>query len=51
MITPDESALSQRFPATYQVTGNKSGQQIQAGNAVSSNLSHLLGGLTVGTLA
>jgi len=51
MITPGESALAQRFPATYQVTGNESEQQIQAGNAVSSNLSHWLGGITVRTLA
>jgi len=51
MITPGESALAQRVPAAYQITSNESEQQIQAGNAVSSNLSQWLGGLIVRTLA
>lgn len=51
MLGPREALRAQRFPDTYIVKGNKSEQQMQAGNAVSSNVAHWLGALTVEALA
>lgn len=47
MLKPRESARAQRIPDTYKLTGNQGEQQMQAGNAVSSNVSQWLGGITV----
>jgi DNA (cytosine-5)-methyltransferase 1 len=43
MLSPREQLRAQRFPDTYQVTGNKAEQTAQAGNAVSSNVSQWAG--------
>jgi DNA (cytosine-5)-methyltransferase 1 len=51
MVKPRESARSQRFPDSYRITGNQGEQQMQAGNAVSSNVSQWLGGITVEVLS
>jgi DNA (cytosine-5)-methyltransferase 1 len=51
MVKPRESARAQRFPDSYRITGNGCEQQMQAGNAVSSNVSQWLGGVTVEVLS
>ena len=51
MVKPRESARAQRFPDSYRITGNQGEQQMQAGNAVSSNVSQWLGGITVEVLS
>jgi DNA (cytosine-5)-methyltransferase 1 len=51
MVKPRESARAQRFPDSYRITGNQSEQQMQAGNAVSSNVSQWLGAKTVQVLS
>jgi len=51
MVKPRESARAQRFPDSYRITGNGGEQQMQAGNAVSSNVSQWLGGVTVEVLS
>lgn len=43
MLQPREHLRAQRFPDSYIVTGNKSEQTMQAGNAVSANVAHWLG--------
>ncbi|GAA4978111.1 DNA cytosine methyltransferase [Yinghuangia aomiensis] len=43
MVQPHEQLLAQRFPATYEVKGNKGERTMQAGNAVSVNAAHWLG--------
>lgn len=43
MLKPREQLSAQRFPRTYQVTGNVGEQTMQAGNAVSVNAAHWLG--------
>lgn len=43
MLKPREHLRAQRFPDTYAVTGNKSEQTMQAGNAVSTNVAQWLG--------
>lgn len=43
MLTPREAANAQRFPASYQIHGNKGEQQMQAGNAVAVNVAQWLG--------
>lgn len=43
MLQPREHLRAQRFPDTYTVTGNKSEQTMQAGNAVSANVAHWIG--------
>jgi DNA (cytosine-5)-methyltransferase 1 len=42
MFRPREQLRAQRFPDTYQVTGNVGEQTMQAGNAVSSNVAQWL---------
>jgi DNA (cytosine-5)-methyltransferase 1 len=51
MVKPRESARAQRFPDAYVITGNRGEQQLQAGNAVSSNVSQWLGSITVQVLS
>ena len=51
MVKPRESARAQRFPDSYRITGNQGEQQMQAGNAVSSNVSQWLGAITVQVLS
>ena len=51
MVKPRESARAQRFPDNYRLTGNQGEQQLQAGNAVSSNVSQWLGAITVQVLS
>lgn len=51
MVKPRESARAQRFPDSYRITGNQGEQQMQAGNAVSSNVSQWLGAITVAVLS
>ena len=51
IVKPRESARAQRFPDTYRITGNQGEQQMQAGNAVSSNVSQWLGAITVQVLS
>lgn len=51
MVEPRESARAQRFPDNYRLTGNQGEQQLQAGNAVSSNVSQWLGAITVQVLS
>jgi DNA (cytosine-5)-methyltransferase 1 len=51
MVKPRESARAQRFPDSYRITGNGGEQQMQAGNAVSSNVSQWLGGVTIEVLS
>jgi DNA (cytosine-5)-methyltransferase 1 len=43
MLEPREHLRAQRFPDTYTVTGNRSEQPMQAGNAVSANVAQWLG--------
>lgn len=43
MLTPREAANAQRFPGDYQIHGNKTEQQLQAGNAVAVNVAHWIG--------
>lgn len=43
MLRPREAFLAQRFPADYQLRGNRGAQTAQAGNAVSVNVAHWLG--------
>lgn len=43
MLQPREHLAAQRFPGDYIVTGNRSEQTAQAGNAVSSNVAQWLG--------
>ncbi|MBD3778335.1 MAG: DNA cytosine methyltransferase [Micrococcales bacterium] len=50
MLKPREHLNAQRFPSDYVVTGNKSEQTLQAGNAVSSNVAHWLGRLAIAAL-
>lgn len=51
MLKPRESARAQRFPDSYQITGNSGEQQMQVGNAVSSNVAQWLGAITMEVLA
>lgn len=51
MLQPREHARAQRFPDSYAITGNRSEQTMQAGNAVSSNVAQWLGGITRRVLA
>ncbi len=51
MLTPRESARAQRFHDDYVITGNSGEQQMQAGNAVASNVAQWLGGITVDVLS
>ena len=51
MLKPRESARAQRFPDTYIITGNQGEQQMQAGNAVSSNVAQWLGTIAKQVLA
>lgn len=51
MVKPRESARAQRIPDSYRLTGNGGEQQMQAGNAVSSNVSQWLGAITVQVLS
>jgi DNA (cytosine-5)-methyltransferase 1 len=51
MVKPRESARAQRFPDSYRITGNGGEHQMQAGNAVSGNVSQWLGGVTVEVLS
>jgi DNA (cytosine-5)-methyltransferase 1 len=50
MLKPREQLRAQRFPDTYTVTGNKSEQTMQAGNAVSANVAQWLGQITTQVL-
>lgn len=43
MLRPREQLRAQRFPDSYQVTGNQGEQTMQAGNAVSANVAQWLG--------
>ncbi|WP_329073481.1 DNA cytosine methyltransferase [Amycolatopsis sp. NBC_01480] len=43
MLQPREQLRAQRFPDSYEVTGNRGEQTMQAGNAVSSNVAQWLG--------
>lgn len=43
MLQPREHLNAQRFPDSYIVTGNRSEQTMQAGNAVSANVAQWLG--------
>jgi len=47
MLQPREHARAQRFPDSYEITGNRSEQTMQAGNAVSSNVAQWLGGIVM----
>ncbi|MBN9618560.1 MAG: hypothetical protein J0H43_02330 [Actinobacteria bacterium] len=51
MVKPRESARAQRFRDSYRITGNQGEQQMQAGNAVSSNVSQWRGAITVEVLS
>jgi DNA (cytosine-5)-methyltransferase 1 len=51
MIKPREQLRAQRFYDSYIVTGNKSEQTMQAGNAVPSNVAQWLGGIAIEVLA
>ena len=50
MLTPRESANAQAFPRDYKILGNKGEQQIQSGNAVSTNVAAWLGGCAATSL-
>lgn len=51
MVQPRESLRAQRFPDTYIVHGNQGEQTMQAGNAVSANVSQWLGTRIAAVLA
>ena len=51
MLQPREHMRAQRFPDSYRVLGNKGEQTMQAGNAVSSNVSHWIGRAAVAVLS
>ncbi len=51
MLTPRESARAQRFHDDYVITGNSGERQMQAGNAVASNVAQWLGGIAVDVLS
>jgi DNA (cytosine-5)-methyltransferase 1 len=51
MLKPREHLRAQRFPDAYVVTGNQGEQTMQAGNAVSANVAHWLGGAVAKALA
>lgn len=51
MLKPREHLRAQRFPDSYVVTGNKSEQTCQAGNAVSANVAHWLGKAVIEALS
>ena len=43
MLRPREAANAQAFPRDYVITGNQGEQQMQAGNAVATNVACWLG--------